>query len=135
MKIKYSFETGKLRIYHPDSEPSFWQGVRVVRVGEKAFFLQIWKEELMEKVQKFFSGQISPDSPYQVQEISFLLRRMRKLQPVLVLDLPGWRNPRLNPRAEWLAALRELDQNLAQKVRQFIQSEGKLEYLRQNSGS
>jgi len=135
MKIKYSFLTFKLKVYHPDSSgPSCWEGVRIVRLGAKAFFLQIWKEELVEKIQKFFSGEISPNSPYQIQEISFLLRRLRRLQPVLVLDLPGWRNPRENPRAEWLAVLRELDQNLAQRVRQFISGEGKQEYLRQNSG-
>lgn len=134
-RIKYSSETRKLRVYYPYSpEPNFWEDVEVVRFfGEKAFFLQIWKEELMERIQKLFSGEISPNSPYQIQEIAFLLRRLRTLQSVLVLDLPGWRNPRENSRAEWLAALRELDASLAQKVRQFISGEGKREYLKQNS--
>ena len=135
MKIKYSFDTLKLRVYHPDSpEPSFWEGVRITRIGEKAFFLLIWKEELWERIQNFFSGKISPVSPYQIQEISFLLRYLRRIRPVLALDLPGWRDPRENPRAEWLAVLRELDKELSEKVRQFIQDEGKYEYLRQNSG-
>jgi len=131
-KVKYSFETRKLRIYHPDStKPSCWQGVGMLRLAQRAWFLWI-RPDLEEKLGLI---QAEPKNPYEVQEISFLLRRLRKLQPVLVLDLPGWRNPRENPRAEWLAALKELDANLAQKVRQFIQSEGKLEYLRQNSGS
>jgi len=130
--IKYSFETLKLRIYHPDSlEPSLWEGVRILRTGEKAFFLLVWKEEFWERVQKFFSGEISPESPYQIQEISFLLRRLKKFSPALVLELPGWRNPRLGrkARAEWLRALKKLDENLAQKVREFILGEGKREYL------
>ena len=103
----------------------------MLRLAQRAWFLWI-RPDLEEKLGLI---QAEPKNPYEVQEISFLLRRLRKLQPVLVLDLPGWRNPRENPRAEWLAALKELDANLAQKVRQFIQSEGKLEYLRQNSGS
>jgi len=135
MRVKYSLETLKLRVYQPNSpEPNFWENVRLVRIGEKAFFLPVWKEELWERVQKFFSGKISPESPYQIQEISFLLRRLRTIQPVLVLDLPGWRNPQEAPRAEWLAALRKLDANLAQKVREFISGEeGKREYLKQDS--
>jgi hypothetical protein len=103
----------------------------MVRLADRAWFLTI-RPDLEERLDLL---KAEPKNPYEVQEVSFLLRRLKKLQPVLVLDLPGWRNPRLNPRAEWLALLRELDQNLAQKVRRFIQSEGKLEYLRQNSGS
>lgn len=133
-KVKYSLETRKLRVYHPDSpEPNFWKEIELIRIGEKVFLLPAWKKELWERIQKFFSGEISPDSPYQIQEISFLLRRLRRVQPALALDLPGWRNPRENPRAEWLRALKELDKNLAQKVRQFISGEGKREYLKQNS--
>jgi len=130
MKIKYSFETRKLRVYHPDSpEPSFWQGVEMVKLAARAWFLNI-RPDLEERLDLL---QTDPKNPYEVQEISFLLRRLRRLQPVLVLDLPGWRNPRLNPRAEWLAMLRELDTSLAQKVRQFISGEGKREYLKQDS--
>jgi hypothetical protein len=132
VRVKYSLETRKLRVYHPDSpEPNFWRRVRMVRLADRAWFLTI-RPDLEERLDLL---KAEPKNPYEVQEVSFLLRRLKKLQPVLVLDLPGWRNPRLNPRAEWLALLRELDQNLAQKVRRFIQSEGKLEYLRQNSGS
>lgn len=131
MRVKYSLEKKKLRIYSFDSsEPAFWHSVEMVRVGEKVFFLQIWEEGLTKRIQNFFSGKISPNSPYQIQEISFLLRYLRRFQPVLVLDLPGWRNPKENPRAEWLRGLREIDKNLAQRVRQFISGEGKREYLK-----
>jgi len=130
MKVKYSFETLKLRVYHPDSpRPSFWERVRVVKIGKRAFFLPVWKEELWKRIQNLFSGELSSRSPYQIQEISFLLRRLRRIQSVLACDLPGWRNPRLNPRAEWLVMLRELDHQLAEKIRQFISGEGKREYL------
>jgi hypothetical protein len=131
MKIKYSFGTRKLRIYHPDfTKPSCWEEVALVRLAQRAWFLWI-RPDLEERLDLL---QAEPKSPYEIQQISFLLRRLKKLQPVLVLDLPGWRNPRENPRAEWLTALKELDANLAQKVRQFISGEGKREYLRQNSG-
>ena len=126
MRIKYSFETRKLRAYHPDStKPSLWQGVGVSRMAGRGWFLQI-RPDLEERLGLL---QAEPKSPYEIQEISYLLRRLRKLQPILVLDLPGWSNPRENPRAEWLQALRELDNQLAQKVREFITSEGKREYL------
>ena len=134
MKVKYSFKTRKLRVYQPNSsEPTFWAGIGLARHGERAFFIPVWEGELIKRIQKLFSGEISPDSPYQIQEIRFLLRWLRRTQPVLVLDLPVWRNPRENPRAEWLALLKELDKNLAQKVRQFISDEGRREYLKQDS--
>jgi hypothetical protein len=130
MRIKYSFETRKLRVYHPDSpEPTFWEEIGMVRLAQRAWFLDI-RPDLEERLGIL---QTEPKSPYEIQEISFLLRRLKKLQPVLVLGLPGWRNPRENPRAEWLTVLRELDANLAQKVRQFISGEGKREYLKQDS--
>lgn len=129
-RIKYSSETRKLRVYHPDSlKPNFWDRVGMVRLAQRAWFLDI-REDLEVRLDLL---QKEPKSPYEVQEISFFLRRLKKLQPVLVLDLPGWRNPRKNPRVEWLATLRELDENLAQKVRQFISGEGKREYLKQDS--
>jgi hypothetical protein len=98
-------------------------------LGQRAWFLWI-RPDLEDQLGLL---QEVPRSPYEVQEISFLLRQLKKLQPVLVLDLPGWRNPRENPRTEWLAVLRELDKNLAQKIRQFISGEGKREYLKQDS--
>ncbi|MCD6193303.1 MAG: hypothetical protein J7L26_07515 [Candidatus Aminicenantes bacterium] len=131
-KIKYSFKTLKLRVYHPDSlEPSLWEGVRVIKIGGRAFLLQVRNEKLADRILKFFRGEVQPDTPHRIQEISFLLRRLRKFSPVLVLDFPGWRNPRLEikARAEWLRTLKELDQNLAQRVRKFISGEGKREYL------
>lgn len=130
-RIKYSLATRKLRICQPqpDSPEPFWDRVGVVRLAQRAWFLDIHPdlEARLVLLQK------EPRSPYEIQEISFLLRRLKKLQPVLVLDLPGWRNLRKSPRAEWLAMLRELDQKLAQKVRQFISGEGKREYLEQDS--
>lgn len=134
MRVKYSFETRKLRVYHPDSTtPSFWQGVGIVKSAGRAWFLALrpdFEERLEEEISLLEAG---PKSPYEVQEVSFLLRRLKQLQPALVLDLPGWRNPRENPRAEWLATLRQLDQQLAAKVREFICGEGKREYLKQDS--
>jgi hypothetical protein len=128
-RVKYSLQTRKLRVYHPGSPPDFWEDVKIIRLGQRAWFLWI-RPDLEDQLGLL---QEVPRSPYEVQEISFLLRQLKKLQPVLVLDLPGWRNPRENPRTEWLAVLRELDKNLAQKIRQFISGEGKREYLKQDS--
>ena len=126
MRVKYSFETRKLRVYHPDSpEPFFWQRVGVIKLAGRAWFLWI-RPDIEERLGLL---QQVPKSPYEIQEISFLLRRLKGISPALVMDLLGWRNPRINPRAEWLALLKQLDKELAQKVRQFISGEGKREYL------
>lgn len=127
MKIKYSFLTRKLRVYWPDGQLEGWIGIGLVKLADKAWF--VWLTEDLEERLKLLRA--DPKSPYQVQEISYLLRRAKKFSPVLVCDLPGWKNPRFEGcRAEWLRALRQVDKKLAQKVRQFIVGAGKLEYLR-----
>jgi len=130
MKIKHSSETRKLRVYYPDNpEPDFRENVGIVKLARRTWFFQL-HQDLEERLGLL---QVAPKNPYEVQEISYLLRRLKKFSPVLVCDMPGWRNPRTaDCRAEWLRALRELDSQLAQKVRQFIAGAGKREYL--NSG-
>jgi hypothetical protein len=91
-------------------------------VGEK------W-EKVKERAERLFEGKLVPGSPAEAWEIADTIRQLRRVTPLLALDLPGWRNPRENPRREWLAALRQLDAELAREARRFIQEGGAAEYL------
>jgi hypothetical protein len=107
-----------------------YSDVLLARLSDKAFFLQIggW-EKVRERAERLFEGKLVPGSPAEVWDIADTIRQLRRITPLLALDLPGWRNPRENPRREWLEALRQLDAELARKARQFIQEGGAAEYL------
>jgi hypothetical protein len=127
-RIEYSLESKKLRIYRGAGHPDVYCDVLLARLFDKAFFLQVW-EGVRNRAERLFEGKLVPSSPAQAWEISDTIRRLRRITPILALDLPGWRNPRENPRREWLAALRRLDAELAREARQFIQEGGAAEYL------
>jgi hypothetical protein len=129
MRVEYSFESKKLRIYCQDERLVVYSDVLLARLSDKAFFLQIGWEKVRERAERLFEGKLVPGSPAEVWEIADTIRQLRRITPLLALDLPGWRNPRENPRREWLEALRQLDAELARKARQFIQEGGAAEYL------
>jgi hypothetical protein len=129
MRVEYSTETKKLRIYREDWSLVVYSGVLLARLSGKAFFLQIKWEKVRERAERLFEGKLVPGSPAEAWEIADTIRQLRRVTPLLALDLPGWRNPRENPRREWLEALRQLDAELARKARQFIQEGGVAEYL------
>jgi hypothetical protein len=132
-RINYSLETKKLRIYRSgDEHPDVHCDVLLAQIGSKAFFLQIRWDRVRESAERLFEGKLAPSLPAQVWEIADTIRQLRRITPLLALDLPGWRNPQEDPRQarqEWLAALRQLDAELARKARQFIQEGGAAEYL------
>jgi len=129
MRVEYSFESKKLRIYREDCSLIVYSDVLLARLSDKAFFLQVEREKVRERAERLFEGKLVPGSPAQAWEIADTIRQLRRITPLLALDLPGWRNPRENPRREWLAALRQLDAELARNARQFIQGGGAAEYL------
>lgn len=118
-----------MRIYRENGQPVVYSDVLLARLFDKAFFLQIGWDKTRERAERLFEGKLVPSSPGQIWEIADTIRQLRRVTPLLALDLPGWRNPRENPRREWLEALRRLDAELAWKVRQFIQEGGVAEYL------
>lgn len=127
MRVKYSYLTRKLRVKNFDSTQIYVE-IGIFKLASRAWFLPI-REKIEVRLDLLFH---EPKNPYEVQEVSFLLKELKKVQPVLVLDLPDWtgaRNEKIG--AEWFAALRELDKSLAQKVRELVTGEGKNEYLRQ----
>jgi hypothetical protein len=128
-RFEYSFESKKLRIYRENRQLVVYSDVFLARLSDKAFFLQIRWEKMRERAERLFEGKLVPGSPAEAWEIADTIRQLRRVTPLLALDLPGWRNPRENPRREWLEALRQLDAELARKVRQFIQEGGVAEYL------
>jgi hypothetical protein len=128
-RFEYSFESKKLRIYRENRQLVVYSDVLLARLSDKAFFLQIRWEKVRERAERLFEGKLVPGSPAEAWEIADTIRQLRRVTPLLALDLPGWRNPRENPRREWLEALRQLDAELARKVRQFIQEGGVAEYL------
>jgi hypothetical protein len=131
-RVEYSLESKKLRIYREDGSLVVYSDVLLARLSGKAFFLWIvgekW-EKVKERAERIFEGKLVPSSPAEAWEIADTIRQLRRVTPLLALDLPGWRNPRENPRREWLAALRQLDVELARKARRFIQEGGAAEYL------
>jgi hypothetical protein len=130
LRVEYSFENAKLKIRRPGSrDPEVYENVLLAQVCGKAFFLEIRQEEARKRAELIFAGKLAPDSPTRAWEISVTIRLLRGITPILAMDLPGWRNPRENPRREWLEALRQLEAELAREVRQFIQEGGVAEYL------
>ncbi len=130
LRIEYSFASMKLKIRRPGSSgPDVYEDVTLAQLCGKAFFLHIRWEEVRKRAELLFEGKLAPSSPAQAWEIADTIRRLRRITPILALDLPGWRNPRENPRREWLEALRQLDAELARKARRFIQEGGAAEYL------
>jgi hypothetical protein len=131
-RVEYSLESKKLRIYREDGSLVVYSDVLLARLSGKAFFLWIvgekW-EKVRERAERIFEGKLAPSSPAEVWEIADTIRQLRRVTPLLALDLLGWRNPRENPRREWLAALRQLDAELAREARRFIQEGGAAEYL------
>jgi hypothetical protein len=131
-RVEYSLESKKLRIYREDGSLVVYSDVLLARLSGKAFFLWIvgekW-EKVRERAERIFEGKLAPSSPEEVWEIADTIRQLRRVTPLLALDLLGWRNPRENPRREWLAALRQLDAELAREARRFIQEGGAAEYL------
>jgi hypothetical protein len=128
-RVEYSHETKKLRIYREDWSLVVYSDVLLARLSGKAFFLQIEWERVKERAERLFEGKLVPSSPAEAWEIADTIRQLRRITPLLALDLPGWRNPRESPRREWLEALRQLDEELARKARRFIQEGGAAEYL------
>jgi hypothetical protein len=131
-RVEYSLESRKLRIYREDGSLVVYSDVLLARLSGKAFFLWIagekW-EKVRERAERLFEGKLVPGSPAEAWEIADTIRQLRRVTPLLALDLPGWRNPRENPRREWLEALRQLDAELAREARRFIQEGGAAEYL------
>jgi hypothetical protein len=129
-RIEYSLETRKLKIRRPGSrDPDVYEDVLLAQLCDKAFFLHVRWEKVRERAERLFEGKLVPSSPAEAWEIADTIRQLRRITPILALDLPGWQNPRENPRREWLEALRQLDAELARRARQFIQEGGVAEYL------
>jgi hypothetical protein len=128
-RLEYSLESKELRIYRENGQPIVYPDVLLARLFGKAFLLQIKWEKVKERAERLFEGKLAPSSPAQAWEISDTIRQLRRVTPLFALDLPGWRNPRENPRREWLDALRQLDAELAREARRFIQEGGAAEYL------
>jgi hypothetical protein len=129
MKANYSFLTRKLRVWEgtrqwPSREEGDWEGwinVYPVQLGKKCFFLQIWDTELIEMVQR---GVVEPISSLLISAIPQILEKLEdeeNVQPVLALDLPGWRNPRKYPVEEWRDALLWQENLLRERKRKEIE--------------
>jgi len=129
MRVEYYPETKKLRIYRKDCSLVVHSDVLLARLFGKAFFLRIKWEKARERAERLFEGKLVPGSPAEAWEIAETIRQLRRVTPLLALDLPGWRNPRENPRREWLEALRRLDAELAREARRLIREGGAAEYL------
>jgi hypothetical protein len=129
MRVEYYPETKTLRIYRKDCSLVVHSDVLLARLFGKAFLLQIKWEKVRERAERLFEGKLAPGSPGEAWEIADTIRQLRRITPLLALDLPDWRNPRENPRREWLEALRRLDAELAREARRFIQEGGAAEYL------
>jgi len=129
MRVEYSLESKKLRVYREDGSLVVHSDVLLARLSGKAFFLRIRWEKARERAERLFEGKLVPGSPAEAWEIAETIRQLRRVTPLLALDLPGWRNPRENPRREWLEALRRLDAELAREARRLIREGGAAEYL------
>lgn len=128
MRIKFSPATGKLRLYFSRKRRECREEVVEVKLGEKIFYVQIYKYDIWERMSLLRDENLEPSVN---QEIAFLLKRLRQEAiPVAVIlgrkmtDMDFVRLRRL-----WLQSLREFDLERARKIKEYLAAGGMKEYL------
>ncbi len=99
----------------------------------ETFFLKgrLWTVEWVSKdvTEKLWLLGEHPHSPSNVQQAAYLLRALKRLRPLAVTDANGESNPIDQPHAEWLGLIRQLDNEMAEKTRRYIERQGEQDYL------